>query len=115
MCCAASLTPASTPSDPARRARWRARTFFRRKHLIKSSIEIGRYLVSPWAKRLPDSRFAASVSIRSGTGSSTHDRVLRLAPRFDHHDDAIRHALDEGLAWLAEHGVRPQAGTTRAR
>lgn len=78
----------------------------RRKTPITPSIDIGRYRVSSWTKQLPDSRFSASVSIRSGSGSSTHDRVLRLTPTFDDHDDAIRHAMDEGMAWLAERGVQ---------
>lgn len=73
---------------------------------ISHPIAIDKYLVSPLAKRLPDSRFAASVSIRSGRGSGTHDRVLRLIPLFDNRPDALRYAMREGLAWLNErHGV----------
>lgn len=56
--------------------------------------------MSPLIRRLPDARFAASVSIRSGRGSGTHDRVLRLTPLFDDHGQARQHALGEGLAWL---------------
>jgi hypothetical protein len=73
-----------------------------RKHHIDTPIEIGKYLVSPLTKRLPDSRYAASVSIRSGRGTGTHDRVLRLAPLFHCRDAASRYALDEGMAWLNE-------------
>lgn len=54
-------------------------------------------------RRLPDSRYTASVSIRSGRGSHTHDRVLRLVPQFDCPDTAARYALDQGLAWLDQH------------
>jgi len=42
------------------------------------------------------------VSIRSGAGTGTHDRVLRLLPLFDNRDDAIRYALDQGVAWLSQ-------------
>jgi hypothetical protein len=42
------------------------------------------------------------VSIRSGRGSSSHDRVMRLAPLHDSADDAARHALAHGVAWLDE-------------
>ena len=71
-----------------------------RKHCIKHSIEIGKYLVSPLIKQLDDGLFAPSVSIRTGRGSATHDRVLRLTPRFDSLNDAIRYATDEGLRWI---------------
>jgi len=40
------------------------------------------------------------VSIRTGQGRATHDRVLRLLPRFDTHQAAIRYATDQGLSWL---------------
>jgi hypothetical protein len=43
---------------------------------------------------------AASVSIRSGRGSATHDRVLRLLPVFATSAEASRYAAAEGLAWL---------------
>lgn len=55
----------------------------------------------------PDRRYTASVSIRSGRGSHTHDRVLRLLPLFHCKDAAARYALDQGLAWLGEHASHP--------
>ena len=77
-----------------------------RKNPIDTSIEIGKYLVSPLTKRLPDRRYAASVSIRSGQGHATHDRVLRLLPLFDSPHDALRFATEQGMAWLHErHGA----------
>ena len=51
----------------------------------------------------PDRRYTASVSIRSGQGSHTHDRVLRLLPLFHCEDAAARHALEQGIAWLHQH------------
>jgi hypothetical protein len=45
-------------------------------------------------------RYAASVSIRSGRGSTTHDRVLRLVPVFDTSAEAARYATAQGLAWI---------------
>ncbi|WP_371816389.1 hypothetical protein [Roseateles sp. DAIF2] len=47
--------------------------------------------------------FAASVSIRSGQGMASHDRVLRFVPRFDSRRAALRYATDEGLAWVRAH------------
>ena len=51
-------------------------------------------------KRLEDGRYASSVSIRTGRGSATHDRVLRLLPVFDTPQAAIRYAADQGMTWL---------------
>jgi hypothetical protein len=45
-------------------------------------------------------RYAASVSIRSGRGSATHDRVLRIVPTFASSADAAHHAIRHGLAWI---------------
>lgn len=71
-----------------------------RKLSINHSITIGRYLVSPLSRPLQDGRHAASVSIRSGRGSATHDRVMRLLPLFDSAEAALRHAAVEGRNWV---------------
>jgi hypothetical protein len=47
-----------------------------------------------------DGGFMASVSIRSGSGMASHDRVLRFVPRFANRRAAIRYATAEGLAWI---------------
>lgn len=41
------------------------------------------------------------MSIRSGRGSATHDRVLRFVPMFDTAAEAARYAATQGLAWIA--------------
>jgi hypothetical protein len=68
---------------------------------------VGKYLVSPLIKNLDDGRFAAAVSIRSGRGSGTHDRVIRLTPRFASHASAVRYAIDHGLGWIRERRATP--------
>ena len=44
------------------------------------------------------------VSIKSGRGQASHDRVLRFAPTFDTAQQALRFAADQGQlqaqAWL---------------
>lgn len=67
---------------------------------INTNISIGKYLVSPLTKRLDDGRYAASVSIRSGRGSGTHDRVLRLTPLFACDASAANYATQQGLSWV---------------
>lgn len=91
---ALSLRPALQP---------RARVQTARKNDIHTTRTIGKYVVSPLTSRTDESRFTASVSIRSGQGSTTHDRVLRLLPLFDCADTAARYAMAQGLAWLRQH------------
>jgi hypothetical protein len=92
-----------------RPARGRRASASQRKPFIDTSFQIGKYLVSPLIKLLPGGRYAASVSIRSGRGSATHDRVLRLLPLFDTPAAAVRYAIDQGLAWLGESRPQPPA------
>lgn len=62
-------------------------------------FSVGRYVVSPLSRRLDDGAFSASVSIRSGRGQATSDRVMRLIGRFSTSDGALRHAAAHGRAW----------------
>jgi hypothetical protein len=67
-----------------------------------NSIEVGKYRISPLAKPQGEGRYAASVSIRSGRGSGTHDRVLRFTGFFDSAAAAIQYATDHALGWIQE-------------
>ncbi len=64
------------------------------------TVSLGKFLISPLVRATDDGGYAASVSIRSGRGSGTHDRVLRLVGRFLSHDSAIRHALTQGFDFI---------------
>ncbi len=70
----------------------------------KKSIEVGRFLVSPFIKTSDDGGFYASVSIRSGQGSANHDRVMRFTPRFTGRRQALNYAWTQGRAWVAAQG-----------
>ena len=65
-------------------------------------IEVGKYRVSPVATQLDDGGFAASVSIRSGKGSATHDRVSRFSTLFDNAPAALHYATAHAMAWIGE-------------
>jgi hypothetical protein len=69
----------------------------------KNSIEVGKYLVSPMIKPQDDGSFAAAVSIRSGRGMASHDRVMRFTPSFNSPRAAFHYAKAEGLAWVRAH------------
>jgi hypothetical protein len=68
------------------------------------NITVGKYLVSPLTHALENGWYACSVSIRSGcgSGSGTHDRVLRLTRLFKSQLAAMRHATAEGLQWISQ-------------
>ena len=66
-----------------------------------SNLTVGKYLISPLVKALENGWYAASVSIRSGSGSQTHDRVLRLTRLFRSQLAAVQYATAEGLKWIA--------------
>lgn len=65
--------------------------------------QIGKHLISPLARLDDAGLHCASVSIRSGQGSASHDRVLRFVPRFDSRESALRYAAEQGLLWLQQH------------
>ena len=65
-------------------------------------ISVGKYLVSPLAKPQGEGRYAASVSIRSGRGSATHDRVMRFSELFDTASAAVHYATEHAMGWIHE-------------
>lgn len=67
------------------------------------SIEVGRFLVSPMTSPDTDGSFVASVSIRSGKGMASVDRVMRFTPRFASPKAALVYAAAEGKAWALQH------------
>jgi hypothetical protein len=68
------------------------------------NITVGKYLISPITKVLANGWYACSVSIRSGSGSGTHDRVLRLTRLFRSKMAAVAYATTEGLQWIGQGG-----------
>ncbi len=67
-----------------------------------TQIEVGKYLVSPLASHRGEGRYAASVSIRSGRGSGTHDRILRFTGIFDTAAAAVHYATEHAMGWIQE-------------
>jgi hypothetical protein len=68
----------------------------------EQNVKAGKYLISPLPKKLDNGWWATSVSIRSGTGSGTHDRVLRLTRLFRDRLAAAEYAVAEGLRWIGQ-------------
>ncbi len=67
-------------------------------------FSLGRFLISPLAKSNSLGEFEAAVSIRSGHGASSHDRVVRFTPVFQCRESALRYAAVHGCEWLQSHG-----------
>ena len=77
--------------------------------LSPDRISVGKYLVSPLAKPQGEGRFTASVSIRSGKGSATHDRVMRFSGLFDNAASALQYATEHALSWIKERNLAVNA------
>jgi hypothetical protein len=65
-------------------------------------MTVGKYLISPLTKALENGWYACSVSIRSGSGTGTTDRVVRLTKLFQSQPQAAEYALREGLQWIGK-------------
>ena len=75
-------------------------------------VQLGRYRISPMSQARDDGGFDALVSIRSGQGRASVDRVMRFTPRFGCQQSALRYAKAEGLTWARSHW--PHGGTQAA-
>jgi len=65
---------------------------------IAAPFSVGKYTVSPLCRQTDAGDYIAITSLRSGSGSTTHDRVFRFLPRFQTGRNALRFAAREGRA-----------------
>jgi len=72
------------------------------KTASQSPITIGKYRIAACPRLLDGGRFAAQVSIASGRGSASTDRVMRFVDDFPTHDAAACYAIEQGLNWVRE-------------
>jgi hypothetical protein len=68
----------------------------------ESAFSVGKYLVSPLTRLNDAGQYIASLSIRSGSGRGTHDRVFRFQPEFSTRECAVQYAIDQGHQWLQQ-------------
>lgn len=66
---------------------------------------VGRFLLSPSSKPTACGQYAASLSIRSGHGPGTHDRVFRFIPMFATPQAAMQYAMAQGMGYLRLPGL----------
>lgn len=67
---------------------------------MTKSLQVGKYLISPLIRRNHDGRYLASVSIRSGRSSMTHDRLMRFDTCFNSARDAERFAKTQAISYI---------------
>ncbi|MPS49460.1 hypothetical protein [Methylobacillus sp.] len=70
------------------------------KSLETQPFTAGRYLITPISHTNENGRFTASLSIRSGQGTSTHCRIVSFALEFISSEKALIHAAIQGQVWL---------------
>ena len=95
-------SPACAPSASTASARFRPTSDEPRRISIQTQQQFGKYLVSSSARRDLGGHYTASLAIRSGRGSMTHERVMRFDPHFDSHDAALGFAQAQAAAWIGE-------------
>jgi hypothetical protein len=61
---------------------------------------IGKFLFTPLTRVARGGLFTASLSIRRGQGSQTHDSVYTFKPEFANRDSALAYAAQQGRDWL---------------
>jgi hypothetical protein len=70
-------------------------------------VTVGKYRIAACPRPLLGGRFAAQVSIASGRGSASTDRVIRYTDDFASLDAAAHYAMAQGIDW-ARAATRPQ-------
>jgi len=68
-----------------------------------NNIELGRFMILPMSRARSDGGFDAVVSIRSGQGMASVDRVMSFSPKFSSSQAALHHAREQGLTWARCH------------
>jgi hypothetical protein len=63
-------------------------------------VTIGKYRIAACSKPLISGRFGAQVSIASGRGSASTDRVMSFHDDFSTPDAAAHYAIAQGIHWV---------------
>ena len=64
-----------------------------------AATTIGKYRIAALPSRICANQFYAQVSITSGYGQTSTDRVMRFTPVFPSYDAAAQYALEQGVGW----------------
>lgn len=72
------------------------------KHISHLAQIVGKYQLTPSAEITTSGSYTASLSIRSGCGTGTHDRVFRFLPRFGTAAAAKHYAIEQGKSYVQQ-------------
>jgi len=61
---------------------------------------VGDFQITPLSRSNGSNQHTALLSIKSGQGSQTHDRVYTFKPAFKTQDSALMYAAAQGRYWL---------------
>ncbi|PUA98364.1 hypothetical protein C8C99_3234 [Acidovorax sp. 107] len=64
------------------------------------SFAVGKFRITPLSRAHGGDQHTALLSIKSGRGSQTHDRVYTFKPEFKTQDSALMYAATQGRNWL---------------
>jgi hypothetical protein len=67
----------------------------------QSPVIMGKYRIAACPRLLGSGLFAAQVSIASGRGSATTDRVMRFVDEFSTIEAAVTYAIAQGIRWVS--------------
>jgi hypothetical protein len=71
------------------------------KVFSQSPVIMGKYRIAACPRPLGSGLFAAQVSIASGRGSASTDRVMRFVDEFSTIDAAATYAIAQGIRWVS--------------
>jgi len=58
------------------------------------------FVITPLSRLQGTGMFSSAVSIRSGQGQASHDRVYRFTRLFSRQEQALAYALGQARQWL---------------
>lgn len=64
------------------------------------SFTSGKFLLTPLTRSTSTGHHTASLSIRRGKGTQTHDRIYTFKPEFKTRDSALMYAQAQGRNWI---------------
>ncbi len=68
---------------------------------------MGKFRIQPSSRALPNGAYGAQVSVASGRGSASTDRVMWFVPEFATPAAANQYALNEGVLWVERQTCKP--------
>ena len=99
--------PLASPQGGRQVARPLSLKYMTVQYCSHKPVSVGKFRIQPCSRALPNGAFGAQVSVASGRGSASTDRVMRFVPEFATPAAARQSALNEGMLWVARQTSKP--------